>query len=214
MINVFKFTFLVLDDGFAHRRLARDVDFVVLRTGAALESLRMLPWGTLRESPNALRRADVLWFHDRESGLSPVSSQQRRWASDSQLVVGSSSRLMLPPELGQRAVLLVTGIARGDRVRRSLAETGIDVLEHLEFADHHRFDAQDEARIRERQRVHGGPPVVVTAKDAVKLGRWSLPMSVIDVEIVIDNASEARLYRRLSHAFDDHMRSVLHSRRG
>lgn len=204
---------LVLDDGFAHRRLARDIDIVVLRAGAPLESLRMLPWGTLRERPSALQRADVLWFHDRNSEPRPVSFQQRRWASDSHLVVASSSRLVLPSGLGRQDVLLVTGIARGDRVRRSLAEAGIDVVEHLEFADHHRFNARDEGRIRDRQRAHGGPPVVVTAKDAVKLGRWSLPLSVIDVEVVIDDASEARLYRRLSQAFEDHARHVLPVRR-
>lgn len=159
---------LVLDDGFAHRALGRDVEIVVLNGEAPFGSGHYLPWGSLREPPSSLRRAQVVWLHYRRNADTRRPAWFEQWCPQAVLVV---SRAVVDSDnnlKGARAVA-AAGIARPAEFRSSLENAGVEVCELVSFADHHVYTAKDVERLRQRQRHHNATVTIVTAKDAVKL---------------------------------------------
>lgn len=167
-------TVAVLDDGFQHRRLDRDVDLVLL---AAEESFpgRLLPRGPYREPPSALGRAHAVVVTRRTAGPPATAELARRVAGlHPHLVVGRlallpggwatlEGRPADPPGAG---ALVATGVARPEAVRAQVQAAIQGAAELVAFPDHHEFTEADVRAVRRRA---GDRTVVVTEKDAVKL---------------------------------------------
>lgn len=171
---------LVLDDGFQHMRLCRDLDVVLLDATCPFGGGVPHPAGMLREWPGALGRADicVLTRTDQvaRDGVAGLRSRlQRRWPG---LVVLESvhapSRLWDMAggahgceDLQGRKVGALSGIGRPDAFVQTLRDLGAEVEASIAFPDHHAYTAADVARIL----AMGDAPRlwVTTEKDAVKL---------------------------------------------
>ena len=163
----------VLDDGFQHRALARDLDIVLLTAKEAADEL--LPAGDLREPlGEGIRRADVIVLRENEApplvvlidaicGDGPSPGNER-----SPLVVWIRRELVLPERRPARPMLFC-GIARPAELRAMLAEAGVAVVGEMVFRDHHRYRERDAARLVKTARACGADGFVTTEKDAVKL---------------------------------------------
>ncbi|HET6841021.1 MAG TPA: tetraacyldisaccharide 4'-kinase [Candidatus Angelobacter sp.] len=146
----------ILDDGFQHRRLHRDFDIVLLQPGDLKDTL--LPFGRLRESLAALRRADAVVL---PSGVtSPVGDT----------VVWRAERNFVPPITAMQRVIAFCGIARPQQFFAALQQSGIDIVETVCFPDHHRYRQRDMDRILQAQAQHGAQGFISTEKDAINLG--------------------------------------------
>jgi tetraacyldisaccharide 4'-kinase len=165
---------LVLDDGFQHRRLGRDVDLVLLAAEDPLDG-RLLPRGPFREPASALSRAHGVIITRRTA--SP--GQAKRLAAEVRtrqpeatvgivaLLPGGWTTLAgAPAEAPDGAVLAVTGVARPEAFVSQVESATGTPTELLAFPDHHAF-TENEAR-GFRAKAHGRT-LVVTEKDAVKL---------------------------------------------
>jgi tetraacyldisaccharide 4'-kinase len=164
---------LVLDDGFQHQRLARDLDFVCFDGAFGLGNGWLLPRGPLREPLGALRRADALAVVDgplpaedsaRIEAVAPQAVKlalRRRPASLRPLAGGGGGA---PAALDGAQVGLITGVARPAAVRRSLERLGARVVAERLFPDHHRYRKADLAGLAAQ-----APLWVTTEKDALKL---------------------------------------------
>lgn len=192
-------TSLVLDDAFAHRAQGRDVDIVVLRAEEPFGNGHLLPWGSLREPPTSLSRADVIWLHHRSGDAGPHPEAVLRFNPDA-LRVSSVARAHGPNDLeGKRVeasgarVVAATGIARPSDFFRSLEEAGCVIAERLCFADHHDYTASDAETIFAASSRCGADAVVVTSKDAVKLRPFvsSVPMWVLGTKVVLCQGARA-----------------------
>ena len=163
----------VLDDGFQHLRLLRDLDVVCV--DASDLRARPLPAGLLRERPSALSRAHLIAVsgEDEDDARAAVEALSRRFGPDRifrvrRVPAGFVDLAGAPAPAPARAYLL-TGIARPERVATDLAVRGTAVTGHAAFADHHRFRGDEiEAVLRAADRS-GADAVVTTAKDAVRL---------------------------------------------
>ncbi|HEY6100801.1 MAG TPA: tetraacyldisaccharide 4'-kinase, partial [Anaeromyxobacter sp.] len=173
---------LLLDDGFQHRALARDLDVVVLDGPDAFGNGRLLPAGPNREPRSALRRAHLVWLSrvdqadpaavDRlralaleATGRAPVESRH----APVDVLDGALARGFGVEALRGRRVLLLAGIARPAGFRRTVAALGGAIAAERLFPDHHRFGAGEiEAALREADGMRC-EAVVTTEKDAVRL---------------------------------------------
>lgn len=165
----------VVDDGFQHRRLKRDLDVVLLSTRDPLPAL-LLPRGPYRESLGSLKRADLVLvtFHGTEGEREALDRiHQVNQLSEAPPVMAFPFRAGDWTTLsGARAsapdgpVLLVTSVARPETVRELARESGVEIREAMAFPDHHRYGPAD---LREIERSAGGKSIVTTEKDAVKL---------------------------------------------
>ena len=157
----------LLDDGFQHRQLARNLDIVVVHRSDLQE--RLLPVGRLREPLSSLLRADVIVLRQEDGEL---ESAFRAYVREECCFWRVRRRLALPspalPRLVKRAVAFC-GIARPDEFFQALAGAGAAVVERIRFRDHHRYTTADIERLAKLGRRLGCDAFVMTAKDEVKL---------------------------------------------
>jgi tetraacyldisaccharide 4'-kinase len=164
--HTFGATALVLDDGFQHRQMARDLD-IVLVTPDDLEG-RRVPFGRLRESPRALARADavVMDTGDAEKSSEANLPPSSNFASELFSIVRHQSPLPLPP--GAR-VFVLAGIAGPERFTRAAVDAGYVVAGSWAPGDHYRYTTADVARLARDVESTGAAGVLTTSKDAVRL---------------------------------------------
>jgi tetraacyldisaccharide 4'-kinase len=172
----------LLDDGFQHRRLARDFDIVLVTPEDARDKL--LPAGRLREPLSSLRRADAVVL---ASGAPPES-----FPLDGKSV-WRVRRGILPKNVPERAVAFC-GIARPQNFLLQLRTAGIEPVAEAIFRDHHGYtekDVHDLLQLRQQSEATG---FVTTEKDAINLGAFLPalePVSVVPVKMTLSDAANA-----------------------
>lgn len=188
--TVLDVTVHVLDDGFQHRSLQRDIDLVLVTPGDLAD--RRMPFGRLRSPVRALRHADAVIVDGAEAAdvvpqldrvidraTTPVFTLRRRLDAARWVDARDAARPLPAPG---EPVVAVAGIAEPARFQRALEAAGWQVASLIGFADHHRYTARDLARIAT---TAGGRVVVTTEKDAVRLQALRpLPMAVASVPLV------------------------------
>ena len=205
---------VLMDDGFQHRRLQRNLDLVLIDAmrpwGLARGPRAFLPRGLLREGPGALDRADALVLtrcdHVSPEALRALEAELERFAPGVPRVLcahrATELRRLLPAnpqgspsapsakpvplglkqvsELRGLSIDSVCAIGAPAGFEATLRQAGATLVETRRFADHHEFQASDLAGL-------GARPVVVTAKDAVKLRAFVPPdLAVYVLAIEID----------------------------
>jgi tetraacyldisaccharide 4'-kinase len=180
----------ILDDGFQHLRLARDVELLLLSASDLDEPV--LPAGRLREPLPAARVADAVLVHG--STDEAVRVARGAGVNAAFAVTTTYAPLRWPDDdtelpAGPHRVLAVSGIAHPDRFFDALTAVGHDVAGRLAFRDHHWFTAADLQRAAAMAVQVSAPCVVTTAKDVVRLPagtRWA----VLPMEVTIEPASD------------------------
>ena len=160
----------ILDDGFQHLVLQRNLDIVLLSGSEDC----MFPLGRLREPFSALSRADIVVLTSPGAGVHPSAKAYlaripvfRSNPVPLSLRVGTNGGTALPPDVyAGKEVVLASAIADPGRFRRTVEELGWIVTQHHCFPDHHRFTDRDMEKILG---ASSGLPVIVTEKDWVKI---------------------------------------------
>jgi tetraacyldisaccharide 4'-kinase len=182
----------LLDDGFQHRQLARDVDIVVIHRSDFAE--RLLPAGRLREPLSALHRADFLALREEDADLEPRLHQLKLTAP----ILWMHRSLTIPKELAGTAgkVIVFCGIARPDEFFSALISSNINVELALTFADHHRYSREDINRLKTAAAESHAEAFITTEKDAARLDPAMLqvlesaaPVRVARLEVSLRNES-------------------------
>lgn len=174
---------LILDDGFQHRRLHRDLDIVLLDATDPWGGGHLLPRGLLREPPSSLKRADaiVLTRCDQveANSLAKIRERLRRLAPNQpvaesthqpQALVNAAGATESLDVLKQRSVAGFCGIGNPEAFRRTLTDLGSSVVDFRSYPDHHPYTREDVKALRERAKTLPDDALVVTTqKDLVKL---------------------------------------------
>ncbi len=173
---------VILDDGFQHRKLARDVDIALIDARRPLWRERVLPAGVLREPVRGLRRASVFVltrFDNSETGKENQRYLRRRFHGVPVFIADHRPDFLLthgkaePPEaLAGKRVVAFSGIADNARFLETVKAVGADVAAFVEFDDHHGYTAGDIERITRARHETRADALVTTEKDGVKLGSF------------------------------------------
>ncbi len=210
---------VVLDDGFQHVRLNRDLDLVLMDHDFPVGNGRVLPAGRLREpAVPALARADAViltrcpdsvllashWVSGAAPGLPVFYSRHQPFMVE---VCSAGSYVSIPsgpgmpnPEprvsvdqLHGLSVVLFSGIADNRAFFRTIRDLGANILDHLEFEDHYRYKRADFVKIQQRALALKADMLVTTEKDRVKLDpdiAWLMDVGVAGVRLSLDNDAE------------------------
>jgi tetraacyldisaccharide 4'-kinase len=176
----------LLDDGFQHHRLERDLDCVIV-TEEDVTRGAMMPAGRLREPLEVLAEADVV-FTD-PAALPTVTETAVAMGIPAHHVLSIARepgvpRMVepwgAPPRVPRTApVVAVAGIAGPERFFDSLRTAGWNLVDQVAFADHHWFTRDDVARIDALARRHAAALILTTEKDIMRLLPWRpLPLAV------------------------------------
>jgi tetraacyldisaccharide 4'-kinase len=189
---------VLLDDGFQHLRLERDLDVVAIDAGDPWGGRRLPPMGRLREPLAALARADAVVITKVPERWRPVVADIERQldgvAPKLQVFVSRlrPSRVFVPDDgwkesdvLEGRRVFAFAGIGRPGGFEATLGDAGAEIAGTRWFPDHHTYADNQLSEIVERAAAASAVPVT-TAKDAVKLpdgvGVWVVEVAVEPVE--------------------------------
>ncbi|HKA24286.1 MAG TPA: tetraacyldisaccharide 4'-kinase [Candidatus Eisenbacteria bacterium] len=168
---------VVVDDGFSHRRLARDLDLLLLDARHPFGNGHCLPAGPLREPPEACRRADAVVLTRADRADLEERHKTREWlhaAGYEGPVLLARHRVLGVREAGEvrpasgLAVYCVSGIGRPGELAQAAGAAGLCVRGAREFPDHHAFTSAEWKEVA-AQALSLGARLLVTAKDAVRL---------------------------------------------
>jgi len=185
----------LLDDGFQHFQLHRDLDLVLLDADQPFGNGRLLPAGPLREPVSTLREADalILTRFDEVRHARRLEELRRNFPYTETFTAAISPTAVRDPgqnellplsHLRGLPVLAFAGLARPQVFRDSLVALGAEVRGFHSFPDHHAFSPQDLAGLIREARERQTPGLITTAKDFARLGEvWQgdVPLLILEV---------------------------------
>jgi tetraacyldisaccharide 4'-kinase len=198
-------TALVLDDGFQHRTLAKDLEIVVVQGRAPWGNARVFPRGMLREPLSALARAHVVVVTNPAGGeamqavtatvgrfnrSAPVLSARYRLQD---AIETRSGRRVPIAELAGRRLVGFAGLGSPEGFADTLDAAAVRRVGFVEFPDHHWFTPRDLDELARDARAAGAQGLITTEKDWVRvrdLPRLALPLWVLPVRLVIESGLE------------------------
>lgn len=185
---------IVLDDAFQHRRIARDLDIVLMPVETP--STHLLPAGPRREPASALGRADLIVVTRKtastESAHKLAMRMQRHHGKPCAVAAILPAGFSRGPEHGvslHGSALVVAAVARPDLLLQQLRSEHIQVAKMLAYPDHYDYTASDRDHIR---RAAAGKTIVTTEKDAIKLQSYFDPheLWILQQTVVIETGAD------------------------
>lgn len=206
-------TAIVLDDGFQHRTVRKDLEILVVNGRAPWGNRRLFPRGMLREPLSSLERADLLVVTnppsaaDAQAVTDTVRRHNRRVPVllASYEVIGAremvTGRDLQPRELSGRRLLAFAGLGSPAGFADTLLAAGVGVAGLVEYPDHHWFAQRDLDELAQQARAIGAEGLISTEKDWVRLRDLttpSVPLWVLRVRLRLE-AGRDELRHTLEH---------------
>lgn len=175
---------LILDDGFQHLALKRDLDLVLLDAVNPFGNGCLLPFGPLREPVSHLARAHAFVVMDRgePAAVAATEAYLRSRFPDRPVFVcrkniqtftiGLTTEEVSVHRIRSRTAVAFAGIAHPQRFFHALSESGICLQQTLAFPDHHSYAGSDLERILRAVEKHDAAYLITTEKDMVRLPPW------------------------------------------
>ena len=204
LVDKFKPDVIILDDGFQHRSLDRNIDIVLLNSQDQREDYKLIPYGKLREPIKHLKRADVLVFTKTNiTNPSPylikVSEKLSLPTIKSHIKASNTlydGKKSVPVNKNKRTVAVsALGDQRG--FHKTLDQIGLAVVEKITFLDHHDYVQKDIDEIIDKADKHNADIIVTTEKDLVKLKKYNLgkhELFSLPIQFKIESKSEKELF--------------------
>jgi tetraacyldisaccharide 4'-kinase len=189
----------ILDDGFQHLQLARDLNILLIDSSQPVAKQSMLPTGRLREPVSAMTRADLLIFTRAET-VAGTQAAVQKFEDDS--VFSAATRLLGFRRFGSQGDHLLShdeiegpffafcAIGNPRAFLQDLKNWNVPVIDHSEFQDHHRYDARDLRELQSAAQSAGAKALLTTEKDAQNLAGLSfpgLPLYLVVISLQIAN---------------------------
>ncbi len=208
VIERFACDVLILDDGFQHRQLLRDLDILTVDATQPYGTGKMLPIGTLREPKSSIQRADLILLTRADMpdiDIAKIKTELNRIAPNTPILesVHEPTSLYLLNQQGEnrslhvdylknKRILAVCGIGNPQAFVSTLRQYNPETVELFAFADHHVYTMSDLQKIEQKMKQHQSEIVVITQKDEQKIASLSpdLPIVVLEIELVITNGIE------------------------
>jgi tetraacyldisaccharide 4'-kinase len=187
---------ILVDDGFQHRALNRDLDIVTFDSALLPRHLRIFPFGVLREPLKALERAQIVVFTRTRLGrhhgryqrlvakLNPTTEQYQAQLVPDELV-GRDRRLPLK-YIEDKSAFLFAGVGNFRQLRRQVEALCADLDAAVELSDHQRYDPATLNRLRRRADRLGSDVILTTGKDWVKLADFDFGREIYYLSQTVD----------------------------
>ena len=217
----------ILDDGYQHWQLVRDMDILLVDAVNVFGNGYILPRGTLRESMSHISRANVCLItkiDQAEVGAGEyIRDTVHKYNKDAQIVESiHQPRCFIPladwfkdlsqegikiEKIAGRKVMAVSAIGNPASFERTLKDLGAEIIESLRYPDHHEYTMTEMQDVLQQADALDAEAIVLTEKDAVKIpdevakANWSIPIFVICVEVKFQTGGDEfkeELKRRLS----------------
>ncbi len=174
-------TVLILDDGYQYIKLARDKNILIIDCTNPFDNNQLLPLGKLRELPDSLQRADALLLSNyniasiKESDSRTINAHGKNKPTGimhyqiSEFKSLNTKVIKKPIDMEGMRCISASGIGNPDAFKSLVEQTGINLISHLRYSDHHIYQYEDVTEITKEAQKHNVENIIVTEKDAIKI---------------------------------------------
>jgi tetraacyldisaccharide 4'-kinase len=190
----------LLDDGFQHLPLARDLDIVMLDGSRKLKNQWLLPAGSLREPISAWSRADILVVTRKTEGPQIEAKDSHKFSifsAQTRLLgfrrFGGGSALQYASEIGPGPFFAFCGIGNPEAFFDDLSRWHVPLAGKAAFRDHHRYSPHDFKELADAAQKAGAIAFVTTEKDACNIHDQQtgpLPIYIAVIDVVLSSETE------------------------
>jgi tetraacyldisaccharide 4'-kinase len=202
---------IVLDDAFQHRRIARDLNIVLIDATNPFGYGYQLPRGLLREPVSSLRRADMVLItrsdNVSEAALQEIEATVRRHNEKlvdhtyrvnfrpSGLISGSGNVGQTTNAVRNQPVTIMTAIGNPDAFVATCRQIEAKVVATRFFPDHHHYTKADLDEVQQLAESGGAPLILTTLKDLVKIPEGCENIMAVQIETVFASAEKESMFR-------------------
>jgi len=194
---------IIIDDGFQHRKLHRDIDLVCLDYRSPFGPDGMLPLGLLREPEGNLKRADIALFTNCEKSIQPARSfkfTKPVFHSRTEIINFINIKTHETKQLESLIpgkILAFSGLANPSKFKNSLKKAGFGSTKIVSFPDHHEYTEGEINLLIKDAENSSVDYLMTTYKDAVKIesfdfGNFDIYSAMIDIRIVDKDGIDCR----------------------
>ncbi len=199
-LDNFGSNFFILDDGFQHIHLKRDIDIVLADAKKPFGNGHLLPWGPLREPISGLKRADVILL-TRSQNMFPEYNMISLFKKP--VITGEhvSEKIYFPFSnkyvdlsfLKGKRVVAFSGIARPESFKESLLNLGAEIISFKRFADHYPYNRKNIESLRRELHTLNGEFLVTTEKDWARIHGITVDiknLALLSINLVITTGKD------------------------
>ena len=206
----------ILDDGYQHWQLKRDMDILLVDAVNVFGNGYILPRGTLRESMSHISRADVCLMTKVDQAAvgscEYIKNTVHHYNENAQIVESiHQPRCFIPladwyvdiagegipvERIRGKHIVAVSAIGNPASFEQTLSDLGTVIIESLRYPDHHDYTMREMQDVLQQAEAQGAEAIVITEKDAVKIptevarANWDIPIYVICVEVMFQSGAE------------------------
>ncbi|MEI8350251.1 MAG: tetraacyldisaccharide 4'-kinase [Candidatus Omnitrophota bacterium] len=194
------YNIFILDDGFQHRKLKRDLDIVIMAAREFKGNTHLIPAYFFREPLSSLNRANILFISYREELSDWQEIKARLWRIFPHLAIYSftykpkrlldfSKNEICMATLQGKRIAAIAAIGYPQGFFNKLRECKLDIVKTIAYPDHHEFTSEEFRRLQEQLKTNGIDAIIMTQKDTYHIpdNITQLPCYVLEVEIEIDD---------------------------
>ena len=204
---------IIVDDGFQHFALARDLDIVTYDAGIKRKFLKPFPYGVLREPLSALKRADVIVItrakfakdlHSLKQRLKKINDRAEHYhAQFAATELKGHEQTLSVKYLEDKSVTLFAGVGNFGSLRRQVSALCADLDHAMELSDHQVYDEQLLLKIKSIADEHDSDLILTTGKDWVKVEHFDFNREIYYLNQTVDlDPGEEKLVAYLQEKLD------------
>ena len=196
LINKFNPEIIILDDGFQHRQLHRDIDIVLVNSNMSKFNNRILGCMNFREPWKSLKRAHIIFLTKSDSVASSAKLLEKLKSTalplfktninPSSFLIDQKTNKIDIKEFNGKTALLYSGIGDPKSFEKTVTNQNIDVLDTIKFRDHKNYTTSNIKKIRSKFNETNADVILTTEKDFLKFNELDLPIYSIPVSMEID----------------------------
>ena len=196
LVNNFSPDVIIMDDGFQHKSIYRDMDLVLIDGSTNYNDYKLLPSGVLREPWHEIKRADAILLTKKIPG--PLLKRKLNeltipiFQTRITAMIGRSYLQPIKKIPIKEKVFLFSGIGNPQFFKKTIKQMGFNICGAKKFADHYSYTKKDINNIEESAKTLNAKYLLTTEKDWFKLEKLEtkLPVIVIEIKIKVEKENE------------------------
>jgi len=208
LISQFNPEIIILDDGFQHRKLFRDVDIVLVNSNISKFSKRIFGFGNFRESWQSLRRAHLI-FLTKSDYVSPSLKLRKKLTTfnlpifisniaPASYLLDHNYNKIDGKHFNRKTAILFSGIGDPDSFNKTVQNFNIKIIDFIKFQDHRKYSKSDVDRIRNKFNKTGADILLTTEKDFLKINSVDLPIYALPISMNIEKEGYQHLLKLMN----------------
>ena len=212
MATEFNTDIIIIDDGFQHRSLHRDLDIVLVNSKDTSIDHRPVPLGALREDLSNLKRADLIVYtksniHNTSDYLINALNHIKVNKIKSLLDIGdklidSNNKEINIDIIRSKNVYLLSGIGDNEGFKKTVEKIGCNVLGHKKFIDHHSYKVKDIKKVHQKAIKIDAKYLITTEKDIIKMKSFEFELPIYAIKMKLTFRPEDEMKNKIESLFN------------